>query len=753
MKTLSLTLLLAAPLLAQEGNRKGHNDMSPVVPENLIPPSPVLSVEDALKSFTIADGFIIEPVAYEPLVEKPVALRFDANGRIWVVEMIGYMLDLDAKDEDLPQGRIAVLEDTDGDGQVDKRTVFLDNILLPRAIALVEDGILFADQTKLYFCGRNGAERNAEPVVVDENFSPTGNVEHKPNGLFPHLNNWLYCAKDKFRYRWQDGKLLKDSTQFRGQWGITMDNTGHLYHNSNSIILRGERLLPETIESFPLSKIPNDTSDMLGSNAVFPIRVTPGVNRGYISIANGYNEDFIDPKTFKLVNTTASAGIDFYRGDQFPASWSDVAFTTESVVGLVKSTRVSENGLELTGEHVFPNTEFLASTDERFRPVNIHTAPDGSLYLVDYYHGIIQHKTFITSYLREQYESRNLQNESSGLGRIYRIRHKDKPLSPQPKLEEATITELIETLAHPNGWWRDTAQRLLVEKNDPESIAPLRSALIKHPNELTRIHALWTLAGLEKLTSEDFIAIFNLGVSEALRVQALSAAIALKQDDPLVIALVENSQKGEALEPYVLRYLAQTKPDSARLIQFNRKTPFAAEAIATGLLSQGITTFPKTGTNLDKYLYNVAKSKKSLTPEQRLKGEHLASFQRGKTLYTGAAGCIGCHGEEGEGMPNLGPPLDESEWVTGDPDRLAKILLHGLQGPITVNGIKYNPAAAMPGLSMNPTIKDKDIADIMTYIRGNWTNTAGIVTEKDVTTVHEATKDRSGRLYTAPELE
>ncbi|MGJ8643049.1 MAG: DUF7133 domain-containing protein [Luteolibacter sp.] len=752
MKVLLLSLLLAAPLFAQEGNRKGHNNMSPVVPEDVIPPAPVLSVEDALKSFSIADGFIIEPVAFEPLVEKPVALRFDGNGRIWVVEMRGYMPDLEGTDEDLPQGRIAVLEDTDGDGQADKRTVFLDEILLPRAIALVKGGILFADQHKLYFCGRDGAERTSEPVVVDEKFSPSGNVEHKPNGLFPHLNNWLYCAKDKYRYRWQDGKLLKDSTQFRGQWGITMDNTGHLYHNSNSIILRGERLLPETIESFPLSKIPNDTSEILGSNAVFPTRVTPGVNRGYISIANGYFENFINPKTYKLVDATAAAGLEFYRGDQFPASWNDVAFTTESVVNLVKASRVSANGLELTAEHVFPDSEFLASTDERFRPVNIHTAPDGSLYLVDFYHGIIQHKTFITSYLREQYESRNLQGPSYGLGRIYRIRHKDKPLAPQPKLEEATITELIETLAHPNGWWRDTAQRLLVERNDPESIAPLREALINHPNDLARIHALWTLAGMEKLTREDYMAIFNWAVPETLRAQAISAAIAHNHNDPLIITMVETYQKEEALEPYALRYLAQTKPDSARLKDFNRKTPFAAEAIATGLLSQGITEFPRTKTNLDRYLFNVAKSKKTLTPEQRLKGEHLASFERGKTLYTGVAGCIGCHGEEGEGMPNLGPPLDESEWVTGAPDRLAKILLHGLQGPVTVNGIEYKPQAAMPGLSMNPTIKDSDIADIMTYIRGNWTNLAGAVEEKDVTAVREDTKDRNGRLYTVPEL-
>lgn len=728
--------------------------MQPVVPEELIPPAPVLSVEEALKSFTIADGFIIEPVAAEPLVEKPVALKFDGNGRIWVIEMRGYMPDLDGNDEDLPQGRIAVLEDTNNDGQADKRTIFLDKILLPRAIALVKDGILIGDQNHLYFCGRDGVERTSEPVIVDEKFAPSGNVEHKPNALLPHLNNWLYCAKGDKRYRWQNGELLKDSTEFRGQWGMTMDNFGRLYHNNNSTILRGDRLLPETIESFSKAKLKSQTSVKIGSNAVHSVRVNPGINRAYMAVANGYNSNMLDPKTHKLINTTASAGLDYYRGDQFPKSWHDVAFTTESVANLVKATRVTADGLDLTGKHVFPDREFLASTDERFRPVNIHTAPDGSLYLVDYYHGIIQHKIYMTSYLRDQYKSRGLEAPSYELGRIYRIRHKDKPLGSQPQLLDASSEELVKTLAHPNGWWRDTAQRLLVERADQTTIPLLKKTFKENPNEFAKIHALWTLEGISELKEDDYVSIFNWGVPESLRIHALTSARSLMpQSNSTVTALVGGSQVGENIEPYVLRYLAQFAPNSPRLRDANYKARYSAEATATGLLTQGITDFPETSAKLDSYLHNFAKNTKSLTPEQRLSGNHLASFKRGEKLYTTTAACIGCHGADGAGMPNLGPPLDESEWVTEDPERLAKILLHGLQGPITVNGIKYTPAAAMPGLAMNPTIKDKDIADIMTYLRANWSNKAPLVSEAFVSEVREATKDNNGRIYTAAELE
>ena len=753
LKRLGFILSLTATFLAAQNGDRGHRNMNSVVPEDLIPPAPVLSVEEALKTFTLAEGFIIEPVAAEPLVEKPVALKFDGNGRIWVVEMLGYMNDLDGSDEDQPQGRIVVLEDTDNDGQADKRTIFLDNILLPRAIALVKDGILIGDEYNLSFCGRDGIKRTSDPVIVDEKFAPSGNVEHKPNTLLPHLNNWLYCAKGNQRYRWKDGKLLKNSTEFRGQWGLSMDNFGRIYSTSNSITLRGDRLLPETIETFRKAKLHSNTSVPLGTNQIYPIRVNPGLNRAYISIANGYDTDTLDPQTHKAFTTTATAGVDFYRGDQFPDSWQNVAFSADSGAHLVKATRVHANGLELTGKHVFPDSEFLASTDERFRPVNLHTAPDGSLYLVDYYHGIIQHKIYMTSYLRAQYESRGLHQDSAGLGRIYRIRHKDAPLGPQPQLLDASSKELVKTLAHPNGWWRDTAQRLLVERNDPESL-PLLKELLKNPSEkhmLAQLHALWVLEGTDQLADDSYSKLFNWGTPEPLRIHALNAAMNAPSTDS-AHALIESSQIGKNIEPYVLRYLAQFSPHSKRLRSANFRPPFAAEATATGLLSQGVTGFPKTNSRLDTYLQNAKRDKVIITPEERLNGEHLNAYNRGRKLYRQSAACINCHGGDGAGMPNLGPPLDESEWVTGDPKRLAKILLHGLKGPITVNGIKYNPAAAMPGLSMNPTIKDADIADVMTYIRAEWSNKAEYVEVKTVTDIRAATKDRKGKIYTVEEL-
>ncbi|HZQ48165.1 MAG TPA: dehydrogenase, partial [Verrucomicrobiae bacterium] len=139
LRILLCSLLLVSVGQAQQGDRAGEVQQAPVI---AVPPSPALSPEEALKTFKLAPGFRIELVASEPLVEDPVAIAFDPDGRIWVLEMRGFMPDADGKGEDQPVGRIVVLEDTDGDGKMDKRTVFADGLVMPRALCLVRDGVL-----------------------------------------------------------------------------------------------------------------------------------------------------------------------------------------------------------------------------------------------------------------------------------------------------------------------------------------------------------------------------------------------------------------------------------------------------------------------------------------------------------------------------------------------------------------------------------------------------------------------------------
>jgi glucose/arabinose dehydrogenase/mono/diheme cytochrome c family protein len=754
-------LVALSTALAQNGDRKGHDAMDKVVPDELIPPAPVLSVDEALKAFTIEKGFVIEPVAAEPLIDKPVALTFDTKGRMWVCEMRGYMPNIDGDDEDKPTGRIAILEDTNGDGKADKRTTFLDNLVLPRAIALVPGGILFGDQTKLYFVARNGDQAQGEAIVVDQEFAIGGNVEHKTNGLMTNIDNWIYNAKSNVRYKFipGDNKVIRESTNARGQWGISHDNFGRIFHNSNSTLLIGDRVLPNLLLGNKAVKMKTSISGKAGNNRVYPGRVTPGVNRAYISTHNGYDEDTIDPKTFKLINTTGACGPVIYRGANFPTEFDGHAFVCESSAQLVKMIDVETKDGNVTGSHPIKNREFLTSTDERFRPVNLYNAPDGSLYLLDMYHGIIQHRTYMTSYLREQTLSRGLDGPGYGHGRIYRIRTVDKPLAAVDDLSKDDIPALIERLSSPLGTIRDLAQAALIaRKADPALIA---AALEKSADQaITSIHLIWTLEGLGELKADHLKGILSSSKDEDLLSSALYAALSLPDSELTKLSATIAAISGTPMTlPYQARVLAATHSSSAQealvqLLKENRKVDFIKEAAISGL-GENAKLFDKVnkGRFTDKAFDRwIAESKrgpqKEIDPTSLLKGEHLLSFKRGKELYSTTAACIGCHGDDGAGLENLGPQLDHSDWVTGDEIRLVKVLLHGLTGPIQINGKTFTPLAFMPGLGQNPSIKDQDIADLATFIRANWTNRAAQVTAETVTKTRAATSDRdSGQMY------
>src|SRR5262249_11668268 len=153
----------------------------------------------------------------------------------------------------------------------------------------------------------------------------------------------------------------------------------------------------------------------------------------------------------------------------FPPGVYGTAFACEPAGNLIKCDRLSEKEGVVTAQPAYTNSEFLASTDERFRPVNAYTGPDGALYVVDMYHGVIQHHLWVTTYLQKQMLERDLERPVHQ-GRIYRIVHQAKALGPRPRLSQASTAELVKDLAHPNGWWRDTAQRLLVERQDSTAV-------------------------------------------------------------------------------------------------------------------------------------------------------------------------------------------------------------------------------------------------------------------------------------------
>lgn len=489
-----------------------------------VPAAPTLTPEQAMKAFKIAPGFRIEMVAAEPLVEDPVAMDWDAAGRLYVVEMRGYMPDDRGKGEDARVGQIVRLEDTDGDGRMDKSVVFLDKLQMPRAVAVLGDGaVLVGEPPNLWYCkDTDGDGKCDEKRAIYTSYGRQGPVEHTDNGLLQALDNWIYNAKSDKRFRIRGGKLVVDKTRFRGQWGIAQDNYGRLYYNSNSDYLRVDLIPSEYLDRNPhFSSNVGQNHGVVRDQATWSIRVNPGINRGY--------QPHMLRKDGRLARTTAISGQAIYRGDQFGDDYIGDAFIPEPAGNLVAHFDIVEKDGKLTGTQTttpdakWEKRAFLASTDERFRPVSAYNGPDGAVYIVDLYRGILQHKVYVTDFLRKQILERGL-DEPVGMGRIYRIVKDDRPIDrTTPDLAKLPSDKLAAYLADANGWTRDMAQRVLVERNDEASLVPIRKLVMDSANPLGQIHGIWTLAGMKAIAPTDALALMK-DAEPRVSIAALHAA-------------------------------------------------------------------------------------------------------------------------------------------------------------------------------------------------------------------------------------
>jgi putative membrane-bound dehydrogenase-like protein len=813
----STSLLAAGPTAVAD---------SPADAPNWPPPAPVpfYSAEEAIKTMKLADDRLkIEVVAAEPMVEHPIFMTFDPDGRAWVVEMRSYMPNPEGEGENAPTGRITVLEDTNGDGRMDKSTVFLDNLVLPRALAIVRGGVIVAEPPNLFFCrDTNGDLKCDEKKIIASDYGISGNPEHQPNGLMYGLDNWIYSANYDKRMRWINGTWVFDRVLEFGQWGLSQDNFGRIFHNNNTNQLRGSIVPPHDVLRNPKYRASGANEQIIADQTVWPLHDT-AVDRGYV-------QDIMRPDG-TLRNFTAACSPFIYRGGLFASAYNGNAFVCEPAANLIKRDIVSETKYgTLTGRNALEGREFLASDYERFRPVSITSGPDGALYVVDMHHGLIQHRVYLTTYCKNQYLARQLELHL-GTGRIYRIAPKDAKPFPKPNLSDATTAQLVATLEHPNGWWRDTAQRLIVERDDYKAIPLLKKLFADTSKDpVCRLQALWTIEGFGIDNTS--------GLKAALQDQQpkIRAAAIRMSERPLYSPrradIVDDVLKlADDPDPDVRRQFALsiaplgTPASDAALVKVMTESadqPYLADAILSGIggreldllsalvsspdwatpstvrravlqalsrcvfersprriaalldltasqsgpsgwkqqaMLDGVQTKsvgnrqtkqimldaePKAFTALQQSNTPGVKSKvKNVLkvvhwpgepgyvpppPPKPLTVEERARFDRGKVVF--GQTCIACHKSDGLGQEGLAPPLVDSEWVLGRPDRLARIVLHGVSGPISVDGRTYS--FEMPGLQK---LNDDDIAAVLTYVRRSWDHTAPAV---DVATVKEA---------------
>lgn len=557
---------------------------SAVAPRSAL--TPTLSPEEEVKRFHLPAGYRAELVAAEPFVQEPVAIDFDADGRMWVVEMRGYMPNIKGTGEDQQVGRIVVLEDTDDDGRMDKATVFLDGLVLPRAIKVLERGVLVAAPPNLWLVRDTTGDLKADTKeLVRSDYGTTGsNPEHNANGLLWGLDNWIHNANFGGQFRVaRVGPIVFRETPEEGQWGVSIDEYGRMYRNSNEDPLRADLVSSHYATRNPSFGSVRGIYERLTTNVpVWPGHKTPAVNRGY------------RPETLRadstLAHYTSAGSPTAYVGDRLPRELRRSVFVTEPAGNLVGRFDIREQEDGTVAAHTaYDHAEFMTADDERFRPVNLASAPDGTLYVVDMYRGIIQHRVFITGYLEQKIIERGLEGPN-GFGRIWRIVHTSARRGERPRLSAKTASELVQYLAHPNGWWRMTAQRLLVERGDIAVAPALRALVRSHPDDRTRLHALWTLDGLGEVDAQ-LLRSALADTSPHVRAAAIRVSEPrLAEANTLVYTEVMRLLPDRA--PVVRRQLAaslgelpKTRRDAAMLDVITRHgdDPIVADLVVTGL--------------------------------------------------------------------------------------------------------------------------------------------------------------------------
>ena len=677
------------------------NNNEPVF--NPHPTAAYLTPEESMKSIYLPKGYHIELVASEPVINEPVAITWDGNGRMYVAEMNTYMQDADATGEQQPTSRILRLEDTNNDGKMDKSTVFADSLLLPRMMQCVGDELLVNETNSItiysYKDTNDDGIADVKKVVYENNkyTASDANMEHQRSGLDWNIDNWMYVTYEPVRFRYTKGVMEVDSLPggTSGQWGVTHDNYGRLFFT----VAGGENpgVGMQINPVYGKLDFPDQVTDEF--QQVWPIIATPDVQGGNIRLrANNTLNHF-----------TACCGQSIFRGDRFPADFVGDYIICEPVGRLIRRAKVIDTNGKIVLKNAYNKKEFIASSDMNFRPINSATGPDGNLYIVDMYRGIIQQGSWTEpgSFLRKKIDSLGLA-KNTGRGRIYRVVYDGYKPGPQPQMLNEPVAKLVSYLNNPNGWWRDNAQKEIIIKGDKSVMPALKlmasgqpATLCETITSLGKIHALWTLDGLNAIDEEVL-------------------SIALKDKDPQVrrAAVWISEPFLKKNDSIITNEVAQLKNDSSYdvrvqvLMSMYHSKSKIAESVVKEIADQNANNEMLVATReaLDKneIVRTLTARLGDMTERDKQLILHGASIFR--------SFCSTCHGVDGKGL-SVGnsiattPPLIGSKRLGyGEKDAGIKILLHGLTGPI--DGKSYS--SEMPSMSNN---NDRWIASALSYVR------------------------------------
>lgn len=585
-----MALLLSVRLLFAPQTSKGplhaEDETAPAEASDFaeqLPRIPPKSPADSLQAFQVQPGFRVELAANEPRLASPVGLDFDEDGRLYVTEFVEY--NQEKGEVDHGRGRIRLLEDTEGNGLYDKSTIFLDNVDTPTAVCCYDGGIYIGSVPDLIYAKDTDGDGRADiRRTVLTGFARDRGGEAIMNSFHWSFDNRIYIQTstsggDVRRADQPDARpvsvrgqllLLNPRTEeFElisggGQFGLGIDDWGRIFVNTNNqpafTIMYDSRYLARN----PYLEVPPAMAQIAAGGYTAPVfRISPPepwrVVRTHLR-ANSLEGETPHPtegdRPFGYF--TGVSGITIYRGDAFPEEYRGDIFVGEVANNLVFHASVEADGVRLKAERAEADHDFLASADVWSRPVQFANGPDGALYVVDMYRHLIQAAAFIPPAILKHLDV------SGGFdqGRLYRIvpEHFQRPT--QPRLSRATTAELVALLEHPNGWHRDSASRLLFQRQDPGAFKPLQELAIHSTSPLGRMHALYALSGMNRLEAK--VVLSALGVEHpGVRQHALRLAEQFSQDEAIAQRCVSMTADPDPRVRYQLAFSLGAFPGEA----------------------------------------------------------------------------------------------------------------------------------------------------------------------------------------------
>ncbi len=509
-----------------------HAQQPPELPQKGAGPGKALDPKEAQKLFKIDDGLRIELVACEPQIESPVAMQFDPDGRLWVVEMRDYPNG--PANGEKPAGRIKILEDKDGDGFFETSTIWADNLLFANGLLLWKDGAIVTMAPEIVHLrdttGGGKADKKERWYAGFAEQNPQLRVSHPILGL----DGWIYCANglrggkvtwaglgskrnvvvdlSGMDFRFDPVTNDYEAITGLGQFGNTFDEWGNRFVCDNRHHLRHVVMENRYIKRNPYLAAPSLLQDvsvledgpLSSGGKVYPLSknwTTSSLHEGRFTAACGvfiYHGQLLG-KPRGDVPGTPGFGVPHPGASQI---YHGAAFTCEPTGNLVHMEILTPKGATFEAKPHKKGVEFLATTDDWFRPVFLTHGPEGAMYVVDMYRAVIEHPEFMPPELKNRPDL----IAGKDKGRIWRIVPKDHPAkTPRPNLSKASLAELVKSLEHAEPWWRQTAQRLLLEKNDKAMIEPLTKLFEGTKSPHAKIFSAWMLERNKSLGDKQII--------------------------------------------------------------------------------------------------------------------------------------------------------------------------------------------------------------------------------------------------------